>query len=123
MLIPLSIGSLRIACAAARTHAVESSTADRGRLWKTTYDQLLEGAIHNGLKATDDDRKAAHGMADRDVEHAMESHPSHYIIKHIDTMLEMAGYVDQSEDTYEEVVIDTLEFQLLKDHLPSTKKD
>jgi hypothetical protein len=120
MLIPVSAGALRTACAALIEANKEQLEGDKAKLAERSYDQLRAGAVHNGTSVTPEREKEMREMVGRDVEHMLDGHPSKEIIEHCNVMLAAATYVYPGEDTekYDEVVIDMQEFQLLSPHLP-----
>jgi hypothetical protein len=115
MLTSIPIGSFKTACAAARAAHEAEIASDKAKLAERSFVQLRDGAIHNGLLPTDKQLQEMREMSARDVDHIAEDHPSIHYIKHIGVMLAMADYADEEV----EVIIDHLEFQLLKDFLPN----
>lgn len=124
MFIPLSLGNLRIAICGARKAAEQKFEEDKVKFSEVAFQQLHDGAVHNGLKPSESDLQNMRDMVARDVEHGMESHESTGLLEHFASMLEMADYYETHDEDADCVMISSDEFRVLKDHLNGgAKKD
>ena len=114
MFIPVPGRDCRSALYAAAKEAQDRFDSDKARLAEASFNQLRDGAVHNGLKPTQKDIEEMRSMTERDVEHMMSEHPAVEVREYIDVMLKMLDYNDPDE----EVVLDTEDFKLLGKHLP-----
>jgi hypothetical protein len=117
MLIPVSIRSVRTAVAKAQAALKQKFEEDKAELTKRAFNQLHDGAVHNGLNPSPAEVKVMHEMVDRDVDHAMEQHESTGLLGHLAVMAEMVEYFETHDEDADGVVIDSAEFRLLKDYL------
>ena len=117
MLIPVSIRNLRAAVGLAKNAANQKYEEDKAKLSEASFRQLHDGAVHNGLTPSASDLEQMRGMAERDVEHAMESHESTVLNGHYELMLQMVDYYEAHDSLADDVVISHEEFKFLKDHL------
>ena len=121
MLIPISLRNIRTAIGLAQDAAKQKLEADKAKLTEAAFNQLHDGAVHNGLKPTPDQIQNMHDMVDRDVVHAMGEHESTAVLEHLDTMMQMANYYETHDEDADGVVIADAEFRLLKDFLNGDK--
>jgi hypothetical protein len=115
VLIPLPIGSLRVATLACIAHHVQILADDKVKLSDKVFGQLRDGAVHNGMNPSATQLQEMREMANRDVEHAMGGHPSADFVEHCKVMLAASAYTEPTEEV---VVVDMQEFKLLQDFLP-----
>lgn len=114
MLIPVSIGDCRIAVKAAIEAAEKQLVDDRKTIRDKSFQQLHDGAVHNGLKPSQSDLQNMNDMVDRDMDHMMESHPAKHVMEVHQNLLAMLDYTDEIEA----VIIDDQDFRLLRPYLP-----
>jgi len=114
MFIPVSVGSVRTAIAAAVAATNETIAADRATISERSYNQLYNGAVHNGLKPSEADLAKMREMSDRDVDHMMSDHPAKPVLERLNTMNEMLAFSGSDKD---DAIIDHDEFSVLKKHL------
>lgn len=117
MLIPISIRNLRSAVALAQGAAKQTFEEDKAKLTEQSFNQLHDGAVHNGLTPSSDQIQTMRDMVDRDVAHAMENHDSTMLAAHYELMLAMADYYEANDTLADDVVISSEEFKVLKDYL------
>jgi len=124
MLIPISLRNIRVAIGKAKDAIKQKFEEDKAELAKRAFNQLHDGAVHNGLNPSPGEIQTMHDMVDRDVEHAMCQHESTAILEHLKVMSEMANFYETHDEDADSVVIDNEEFIILKDHLNGeAKKD
>lgn len=105
-------------CRAAIGKAIEDNDAkleaDRATLAERSYQQLYDGAVHNGLRPSQAQLDEMKAMVDRDLVHAMESHPRMEIKGQLELYAKMALYSDASR-----ITLDARSFELLQSFLPT----
>lgn len=118
MQIRVSTGDCRAAIAAAIESVSAKIASDRAAFSERSLENLKNGAIHNGLDVTAARLQEMKEMVERDVEHAMQSHPG------VETLLILNNYGDMLNfHTDSSIVIDDQDFHLLKPHLPGAKTE
>lgn len=117
MFIPVPIRDCRTAVTAALATVQAKIAEDRKLHRDNAFNQLHDGAVHNGLDVTPARRKEMEEMVERDIEHMMERHPGHDTVKVFENHLAMLTYVEAGgEENY--VVLDDQDFHMLAAHLP-----
>src|SRR6478736_1521435 len=92
MQIRVPTGSCRTAVGAAIV-ALEAALKDfKARAHEQCYNSLYEGAVHNGLVVNDARKQEMRAMADRDVEHMLEGHPSNDTMRVLQNFVDMLAY-------------------------------
>ena len=114
MQIRVSTRDCRVAVGAALLAIEAKIASDKAKFSETSYNALHDGAVHNGLLVNDARKQEMREMVERDVEHAMRTHPGVEIKQVLDNFVDMLTY-HRGDD----IVIDDQDFNLLKPHLPA----
>jgi len=117
MQVCISTRDCRAAVGAAIAALIQKVASDKEAVTKTSLDNLLTGAIHNGLDVNEARRKEMTEMVDRDVEHMMKSHPGNELLQVLNNYVDMLAY-----HKGEFITIDDQDFSLIKAHLPAGEK-
>jgi len=117
MLIPVSLRSIRAAIGKAQSTIKQKFEEDKAKFAEASFNQLHDGAVHNGLTPSAEQIQTMRDMVARDVDHATEQHESTDLLKHLETMAEMADYFETHDEDADAVVISAEEFRVLKAHL------
>jgi D-hexose-6-phosphate mutarotase len=107
----------RVAVGAAIVALEAKIKSDRETVWNTSFENLLNGAVHNGLHVDENRKREMREMVDRDLEHMMEQHPGVELLQVLNNFVDMLAY--HRED---KITIDDQDFNLLKPHLPAAEK-
>jgi hypothetical protein len=103
----------RVAVGAAIVALEAKIKSDRETVWNTNFENLLNGAVHNGLHVDENRKREMREMVDRDLEHMMKQHPGVELLQVLNNFVDMLAY--HRED---KITIDDQDFNLLKPHLP-----
>ena len=112
MFIAVSTRDCRAACETALKELVAKRQEDQQTIGDNAYQAIHDGAVHNGLKPTLDDLQKMRDMANRDVEHMMDSHPANELIEQVGVYINMLDY---NRDT--DIALDATSFRLIGKYL------
>lgn len=114
MQIRVSTRDCRVAVGAAIVSLKQKFEEDKASFSERSYNALYDGAVHNGVPVNDARKQEMREMVDRDVQHAMLSHPANELLQVLNNFVDMLAY-HRGDD----IVIDDQDFNLIKTHLPT----
>lgn len=114
MQIRVSTRDCRVAVGAAIVGLKKKFEEDKASFTERSYSSLYDGAVHNGVHVDENRMREMREMVDRDVQHAMLSHPANELLQVLNNFVDMLAY-HKGDD----IVIDDQDFNLIKTHLPT----
>ena len=123
MFIPVSIRDCRTAIGAAIAAEEAKIAKDTEDFKANSYQRLHDGAVHNGLTPSATELENMRAMVARDVDHAMEGHPGHVVLKVLKNYEAMLAYAAGVDDGNDETVISDEDFSLLGEYLPKNDEE